>query len=104
MRGCQFVRYKPLFVYWDFLDLGGDSLRAAQVVARANQEFSVSLPLLRLFESPTVAAMALLITQTQAQQMMPDEMARLLAEVEAMTDDELRQRAAAKSGNDDGHK
>jgi amino acid adenylation domain-containing protein len=83
-------------IHDDFFDLGGDSLRAAQVMARANDGFAVNLPLSRLFESPTVAAMALLVTQAQAQQATPDEIERLLAEVEAMTDDKMSREDAGQ--------
>jgi amino acid adenylation domain-containing protein len=41
-----------------FFDLGGHSLRAAQVITRVRDGFGVELPLSALFESPTVAALA----------------------------------------------
>jgi amino acid adenylation domain-containing protein len=47
----------------NFFDLGGHSLLAAQAVARMREAFHVELPLLGLFESPTVAEQAALIEQ-----------------------------------------
>ncbi|MFA0922878.1 non-ribosomal peptide synthetase [Xanthomonas fragariae] len=42
----------------NFFDLGGDSLRAAQMIARFPQMFGVELPLGTLFNAPTIAGLA----------------------------------------------
>ncbi|RJS17716.1 non-ribosomal peptide synthetase [Corallococcus sp. H22C18031201] len=42
----------------DFLELGGNSLMAAQMLTRLRETFSVQLPLSALFEAPTVAGIA----------------------------------------------
>ena len=42
----------------DFFALGGHSLLATQIMARVEDFFSVKIPLSKLFESSTVAAMA----------------------------------------------
>lgn len=42
----------------DFFALGGHSLLATQIMARVEEFFSTKIPLSKLFESPTVAAMA----------------------------------------------
>lgn len=49
-----------------FLDLGGNSLLAVQVLARVLQTFQVELPTRVCFERPTIAAMAAEIAQRQA--------------------------------------
>jgi amino acid adenylation domain-containing protein len=46
-----------------FLDLGGNSLLAVQVLARVLHTFGVELPARLLFEQPTVATMATVIVQ-----------------------------------------
>ncbi|MFL6608516.1 MAG: amino acid adenylation domain-containing protein, partial [Pseudomonas sp.] len=46
-----------------FFELGGHSLLAAQILARTQEVFAVSPPLKLLFESPTIAAMAVFIDQ-----------------------------------------
>lgn len=46
-----------------FFELGGHSLLATQILASVQETFSVSLPLKQLFESPTIAAMAVYIDQ-----------------------------------------
>jgi amino acid adenylation domain-containing protein len=45
-------------IHDNFFDLGGDSLLATQVVSQACKVFQIDLPLSRLFEAPTVAALA----------------------------------------------
>ena len=46
----------------DFLSLGGHSLAAMRIAARVLRDFKLELPLRRLFEAPTIAAMAGVIT------------------------------------------
>ena len=45
-------------VHDDFFALGGDSVLAGQLIARMRREFALDLPIFRLFDSPTVAALA----------------------------------------------
>jgi acyl-CoA synthetase (AMP-forming)/AMP-acid ligase II/acyl carrier protein len=66
----------------NFLDLGGHSLAAGRIVSMILREFQVDLPISLLFESPTVADMALVITQQQAGKLDQDALERLLAELE----------------------
>jgi acyl carrier protein len=42
----------------NFFALGGHSLMATQVISRVREAFSIELPLRRIFERPTVAALA----------------------------------------------
>lgn len=53
-------------IHDDFFHLGGDSLQAARVLARAGEVFRVPLPLESLFETPTVALLARLIDAESA--------------------------------------
>ena len=42
----------------DFFAIGGHSLLAARIIARVEEHYKIRVPLRKLFESPTVAAMA----------------------------------------------
>ena len=71
-------------VHDNFLELGGDSLLSGQVVARVIGEFRVDLPLRSLFQAPTVADMALAITQRRAKAADQADINRMLTELEAL--------------------
>ena len=64
-------------------------------------DFRVELPLRALFEAPTVADMALAITQSQAKEAKPEDIERMLAELEALSAGEEKQLLAeeTKSSN-----
>lgn len=57
----QVLGFKQISVHDNFLNLGGHSLRMTQVTSRLGKAFGVELPLRALFESPTVADLAIRI-------------------------------------------
>jgi amino acid adenylation domain-containing protein len=79
----------------DFFALGGHSLLATQIIAQIRSDLSVNLPLHSLFTAPTVATLA-----AQVVEMMGDdeETAKLLAEVDDLSDDEVERLLAGEPG------
>ncbi|MBI2998696.1 MAG: AMP-binding protein [Deltaproteobacteria bacterium] len=85
------LKLEQIGIHDNFFDLGGHSLLATQVISGARDTFQVELPLRCLFENPTVAGLAVQVTQTQVKRAVPEEMARMVAELEALPDEEARQ-------------
>jgi acyl carrier protein len=75
-------------IHDNFFDLGGHSLAATRVVSQVIKHFQVQLPLKSLFESPTIAEMARVITEHQAKKLNEQELENLLADLESMSEEQ----------------
>jgi surfactin family lipopeptide synthetase A len=62
----------------NFFALGGNSLQGTRLMARVRQAFRVDVPLLALFEGPTVADLALVVIQARAARKDADRIEQLL--------------------------
>ena len=78
-------------IYDNFFDLGGHSLLAVQLLSRVRDAYQVELPLDVVYSSAfTVAELAKAIEVRLIEQAGPDEYAAILAELEGLSDDEVR--------------
>lgn len=78
-------------VYDNFLELGGHSLAATQVISRAIKKFEFELPVQFLFQAPTVAQMAAAIGESRAKKLDAQDLDRILTDVESLSENEARQ-------------
>jgi acyl carrier protein len=74
----------------NFFELGGHSLVVTQLLARVRSRFSVELPFRVVFESPTIAELAVIIAQKASEQTNQDQLLQLLEEIENLADDEVQ--------------
>lgn len=63
--GAQ-LAIEPIGIHDRFFDLGGHSLLAVQVASQIRDRFQIELPVLKLFQAPTIGELAPLIEQAQA--------------------------------------
>ncbi|HAO13792.1 MAG TPA: non-ribosomal peptide synthetase, partial [Planktothrix sp. UBA8407] len=63
---------KTINIFDNFFDLGGHSLKAAQVISRLREKFSINIPLNYLFSEPTIAGLATNLDHHLAQTL-PDD-------------------------------
>jgi acyl carrier protein len=84
----------PIGIHDSFFDLGGHSLAASRVVTRVIQTFGLELSVKALFDAPTVAEMAAIIVQNQANRASDEQLVQMLREVEVMTEDEAQKQLA----------
>jgi aspartate racemase len=87
-------------VHDDFFALGGHSLAVTQIISRVVEQFNLELSVRSLFEAPTVADMAMVVTQTQAKKTGAKNLAPMLADLESLSDVEAQELLArASAGN-----
>ena len=86
----------------NFFELGGHSLLATQIISRIRGAFRVQMPLHVFLENPTVAGLAEKLGQCPAAESEEEEMARLLQELDGVSDEEAERLLSAELQKGDG--
>ena len=85
---AEVLSLEQVGVHDSFFDLGGHSLTATRVVSQVIKQFQTEVPLQFLFQSPTIAEMAAVITEHQGKKPDEKELDRVLTELESLSDEE----------------
>src|SRR5206468_7873131 len=80
----------------NFFELGGHSLLATQIISRIRNTFRVQMPLHSFLQTPTVAGLAEKIATCPAAESEEEEMARLLREVDGLSEEEAERLLTAE--------
>src|ERR1022692_189858 len=73
----------------DFFELGGDSVLATQIISRLREMFRMDLPLIVLFDAPTVEKLAQFMIENEARPGLVEKTAAVLKRIEGMTEEEV---------------
>ena len=93
------LNVQPVGIHDNFFDLGGHSLLAVQLLSRLKEELGIELSLEVVYGADfTVAELAKAIELREIEMAGADRYAALLAEVESLTDEEVRELLAKESG------
>ncbi len=65
---AELLKIERVGIHDNFFDLGGHSLLVTQVVSRLRDVFEIELPVSDFFEAPTIAELAVIITQRLAEE------------------------------------
>jgi len=85
----------------NFFELGGHSLLATKLITYAGDAFAVELPLLSIFEEPTLAGFARRVEATQREQKDLRRISQMLDQVEKLSDDEISRLLDVSTGSYD---
>ncbi|MDF5717086.1 MAG: SDR family NAD(P)-dependent oxidoreductase [Rhizonema sp. NSF051] len=86
----QLLGIEQVGIHDNFFELGGDSLFATQIVSQLCKTFQIELSYKGFFNRPTVADLAEVIVQKLAEQTDLEELAKALADIEQLSEDEVQ--------------
>jgi acyl carrier protein len=76
-------------IHDNFFELGGHSLLATQIASCMRELYDVEVPLRSLFESPTIAQLAALITEAMLENIEDEELDDLLDQLDELSEEDL---------------
>jgi amino acid adenylation domain-containing protein len=91
---AELLKLDKVGVHDNFFDLGGHSLLATQVMSRVLNAFRTKISLRAMFEKPTIEELAVVINRSQPKGGEQENLSRMLADLEVISDEEARKRLA----------
>ena len=86
-------------IHDNFFELGGHSLLAYQVISRLGEAYHVQIPMRTIFDTPTIAGLALSVTKMQMAEEDIHDLTQMIEEIKLMSGDELDTMLATKSAS-----
>ena len=87
---AQVLGLNRIGIHDNFFDLGGHSLAATRVVSQVIKEFQLELAPQAVFQAPTVAEMAAVITERQITLQREKDLTRMIDELESLSEDQAQ--------------
>jgi FkbH-like protein len=87
---AQLLGINQVGAHDNFFKLGGHSLLGTVLISRLRNKFNVELPLVSLFESPTLSGLAETIELSLLKQTATEDMTEMIKELEQFSEEELK--------------
>ena len=87
---AEVLKIEKVGIYNNFFSLGGHSLLVTQLISRMRDDIGVELVIQDVFNYPTVADLAVIVTPNLAQDIDEDILARSLGNSEQLSDEDIQ--------------